>query len=572
MIIGTWRLQSSTRRNTGRSFGLQSQRQVKQRVTSSSHYASTSLGGLRCWKSSRHYAGIRDIILREPLCVFFGGGVRYLSWWLGCLLKGMDARSGQHSKLCPHGWAICGYTWLHHYTSRQGEKEASWQGKPKQANYRAPRARVNTRVARPPLERVGKISSWRPEVKARRCRNLSRRLLVHNPKVSHNGVNVTPRVIKVQVYSLVSSAKHHSRDFTQLPAGHGTCSFISHLISPGRIKPGCHFRRIELFKHTSLHSPTRYPLTPGSRERTCEHSALPRSTTSEHIHRSRGSNPRSLACKSLALPLSHDAPLDRWLIIKQGKRGQRKAVSESVRTFGLWVDNKHTASARVAAISKCLEDGQMKLPNRISTPIVGGACSQHRRSPLDYDMPVGAGLLGKAQVQVLQGTGRSSAAIRSGLVQPEQMTGDMHTCLLADGTQLGSHLPSARAPHSLWVKQMPEEAHLWLGHRESRPPWSQRWADAQSSRRRAWGWAWSGGSSSCLDQDPDHEATSEHIAPSDHHSNWSPRVQRWKPSEGPDRRHGPSEIVAAGQWRDRTMPGGSSESAGGSRRVQAPLC
>ena len=114
--------------------------------------------------------------------------------------------------------------------------------------------------------------------------------------------------VKVQVYSLVSSAKRHSPDFTQLPPGHRTCSFINHLNPPGSIQPGCYFRRTELFKHRSLHCPTRYPLTPWSRGWTCEQSALPRSTTSEHIQRSRGSKPRSLACTSRTLPLSHEAP------------------------------------------------------------------------------------------------------------------------------------------------------------------------------------------------------------------------------------------------------------------------
>ena len=116
--------------------------------------------------------------------------------------------------------------------------------------------------------------------------------------------------VKVQVYSLVSSAKCHSPDFRQLPPGHRTCSFISHLNSLGSIQPGWHFRHVELFKHTSLHCPTRYPLTPGSRECTCEQSALPRSTTSKHIQCSWGSNSRSLACMLRMLPLSHDTPLN----------------------------------------------------------------------------------------------------------------------------------------------------------------------------------------------------------------------------------------------------------------------
>ena len=88
---------------------------------------------------------------------------------------------------------------------------------------------------------------------------------------------------KVKVYSLVSRAKCHSLNFTQLILPrHRSCSYISHLNSPGSIQPGCHFRRTELFKHTSLHCPKRYPLTLGSRECTCGRSTLPRSTTSGH--------------------------------------------------------------------------------------------------------------------------------------------------------------------------------------------------------------------------------------------------------------------------------------------------
>ena len=87
--------------------------------------------------------------------------------------------------------------------------------------------------------------------------------------------------VKVEVYSLGSSAKRPSPDSTQLPPGHRTCLFISRLNSPGSIRPGCHFRHTGLFTR-KLHCPTRYPLTPGSRECTCGQTALPRSTTSEH--------------------------------------------------------------------------------------------------------------------------------------------------------------------------------------------------------------------------------------------------------------------------------------------------
>ena len=66
----------------------------------------------------------------------------------------------------------------------------------------------------------------------------------------------------MHVYSLVPSAKRHSPDFTQLPPGHRTCSFISHLNSPGSIQPGCHFSA-----HGTLqtHKPTpSYTVVPGT--------------------------------------------------------------------------------------------------------------------------------------------------------------------------------------------------------------------------------------------------------------------------------------------------------------------
>ena len=115
----------------------------------------------------------------------------------------------------------------------------------------------------------------------------------------------------MQVYSLVSSAKCHSPRLHTIPSGYRACSFINHLNSLGSIQPGCRFRGTRLFNTQSLHCLTRYSLPPGSRECTREQSALPRSTRSEHIHRSRGSNPQSLVCTSRTLPLSHDAPHDK---------------------------------------------------------------------------------------------------------------------------------------------------------------------------------------------------------------------------------------------------------------------
>ena len=93
---------------------------------------------------------------------------------------------------------------------------------------------------------------------------------------------------KVQVYTLVSSVKRHSPDFTQWFPSYRTM-FVH---KPSQL-PEEHIQWVRLpfsaqgtvFKHTSLPCPTRYPLTPGSRECTYEQSALPRSTTSEQRSR-----------------------------------------------------------------------------------------------------------------------------------------------------------------------------------------------------------------------------------------------------------------------------------------------
>ena len=88
----------------------------------------------------------------------------------------------------------------------------------------------------------------------------------------------------------------------------------------------------------------------------------------------------------------------------------------------------------MASIKECIEDGHLKLANGKSIPVISGACNQHRELPLDHGMPVGTGFVGDTKVQVLRDTGCSSAAVRDSLVQSGQMTGDVHTCVLIDGT------------------------------------------------------------------------------------------------------------------------------------------
>ena len=151
--------------------------------------------------------------------------------------------------------------------------------------------------------------------------------------------------VKMQVYSLVSSVKHHSPNFTQLPPSHRTCLFISHLNSPESIQPGWHFCRTELFEHTSLHCPTRYPCAPGSRECTCKQIALSQSTTLEHIQHSRGSNPWSFTCTLRMLPQSHNGPaMNRLMhfncfifrLLKIKWKFQKKYFASTILFYSVW--------------------------------------------------------------------------------------------------------------------------------------------------------------------------------------------------------------------------------------------
>ena len=56
----------------------------------------------------------------------------------------------------------------------------------------------------------------------------------------------------MEVYSLVSSAKRYSPDFTQITAWSGTCSFSKPSQFPRKIKHCCHFLAQKLFKTHKL--------------------------------------------------------------------------------------------------------------------------------------------------------------------------------------------------------------------------------------------------------------------------------------------------------------------------------
>ena len=123
--------------------------------------------------------------------------------------------------------------------------------------------------------------------------------------------------VKVKVYRLVSRKKCYAPDFTQLPPGHRTCSFVSHLSSPGSRQPGCHFQCTELIPTYKA-----FTVLPGTHLLLGQESArvgiVPclGAQCRTIIQPSRGSNPPSLTCRLCTLPLSHDAPpfvcICRW--------------------------------------------------------------------------------------------------------------------------------------------------------------------------------------------------------------------------------------------------------------------
>ena len=112
--------------------------------------------------------------------------------------------------------------------------------------------------------------------------------------------------IKVEVYGLVSGAKRHSADYTQLPPGHRTCSFISTTrgaYSPAAISGARNYSNTQAF--TVL--PGTHLLLGRESARVGKVPCLGAQRLSI-IQPSRRSNPRSLACKLRTLSLSHDVP------------------------------------------------------------------------------------------------------------------------------------------------------------------------------------------------------------------------------------------------------------------------
>ena len=111
----------------------------------------------------------------------------------------------------------------------------------------------------------------------------------------------------------------------------------------------------------------------------------------------------------------------QWGRTDEGSDSEKGAACQIVKT-------------RQRVIEKNVVGDRLKLASGETVPIVLGACDKQSHQSKVRGLPVCRGQVGDKQVQVLRDTGCSSAAIRSDLVRPEQLTGDVHLCRLIDGT------------------------------------------------------------------------------------------------------------------------------------------
>ena len=81
----------------------------------------------------------------------------------------------------------------------------------------------------------------------------------------------------------------------------------------------------------------------------------------------------------------------------------------------------HEGSA-IQQIRRCDTDGHLKLADRLSLPVVIGACNKHRNVPTHQNMPVSEDFIGERKANILRDTGCRSAAVRSSLVSDIKLT------------------------------------------------------------------------------------------------------------------------------------------------------
>ena len=98
-------------------------------------------------------------------------------------------------------------------------------------------------------------------------------------------------------------------------------------------------------------------------------------------------------------------------------------------------EENSTACALHTCEQDCVTTENIKLACGKQVPIVSGACEQqeNRRSILK-NMPVKKGKVGSNIVDVLRDTGCSGVVVKQSFVNPDQLTGKKHLCVLVDGT------------------------------------------------------------------------------------------------------------------------------------------
>ena len=81
---------------------------------------------------------------------------------------------------------------------------------------------------------------------------------------------------------------------------------------------------------------------------------------------------------------------------------------------------------------ECIDDGQLKLANGKSIPIISGGCTIEMVEG-ERQLDLRKGFVGKREVKVLRDTGCELAAVRRELVKPEQMTDKSYVMITIDG-------------------------------------------------------------------------------------------------------------------------------------------
>ena len=120
--------------------------------------------------------------------------------------------------------------------------------------------------------------------------------------------------------------------------------------------------------------------------------------------------------------------------LKEEQKSQEGGKNSQKIIGGKQNSSQTQQGSALEKIKQCVEDGKLKLANGDQVPVVLGACDKHRDTSPAVNMPVAEGYINNTKVQVLRDSGCSSVAVRRSLVLDNQLTGQVHLCVLIDGT------------------------------------------------------------------------------------------------------------------------------------------